>query len=422
MKRFLSLILCLVFVVCALVSCGDEVVEPIPEHYPEIQDKTIDRTVDLYMIVGEDTPKTVYDSVARMIYAYVLKTYDIELNVKFEYDNTVKKDESGNLVSCFNKGITTLTAGGTKSAILLVNDYEFMDALDSASDDPEVNFKLLDLSGYLTTTKFGKLNKDLPDALIDAVTVEKQEFVLNEKDEKVLDEAGKPVTKPVNKIFAMPNNRVLGEYEYLVINKAVARDMCLYSPEILKSYVTYEQTAELRARMAELGYTQAEIDEYVRPVSGAYSDRFVYEAQGNYCNIVSVPEITREDALESAFVAVDTGNDKLNEKAMQIIYALNYDAELRNLLQYGVKNTNYTIEEREVVDKNGETVTVEYIKLEGGENTYRMNPYYTGNMFIMAYCEELDEFDAGELPAIVWTYETMLSGIEQNKDVVLADD
>ncbi|MBO5945686.1 MAG: hypothetical protein J6Q69_03695 [Clostridia bacterium] len=410
MKRFLSLVLCLVFVVCALVSCGDEVVDPVPEHYPETQDSTIDRTVDLYMIVGEETPKTVYDSVTRMIYAYVLKTYDIELNVKFEYDYT-KKDEQGNVVSYFNKDLTTLTAGGTKSAIVLVYNDELMGELEAASDNPELDFSLLDLSGYLTTTKFGKLNKDLPDALLEAATVQRTEIVYDEKGQPKLDENNNVVTQVVDKLFAMPNNRVLGHYEYLVIDKDMARDTLKYSPETLLSYNTYEATEQLRADIANFGYG-FDPDDYVKRVTGTYSDRFTIEAEGNYCNVFSVPEVTSKDAFRSAFAIADTGNTALNDKAMQIIYALNYDTELRNLLQYGVRNTNYIAETVEVVDANGNTVEVEYITREGGDNTYRINPLHTGNMFVMAYCEELG-----------WTYEyAVINGTKQNADVIFAEE
>lgn len=402
MKRFLSLILCLVFVVCALVSCGDEIVEPIPDHYPEVQDKTTDRSVDLYMLVDAQTPKTVYDSVARMIYAYALKTYDIELNVKFEYDFT-EKDANGNTVSYFNKDLSTLTAGGTKSAVILVNSEEMMNELEAASNDASVDFSLHNLYGYLSTVKFGKLNKDLPDALLEAVTFENTEIVTNENDESV--------EKQVTTIHAIPNNHVLGEYQYLVIDKDIARDTLKYSPAILQSYTTYEQTAQLRADIENLG-NGYDADDYVKVVSGTYSDRFDIVAEGNYCNTISLPTITSADVFASAFAVAKTGNQKLDDKAMQVIYALNYDAELRNLLQYGVKNTNYTVETKEVVDASGKTVEVEYFVLEGGDNTYRINPLYTGNMFVMAYCEELG-----------WTYEyAVLNGVNQNLDVLYNED
>ena len=69
---------------------------------------------------------------------------------------------------------------------------------------------------------------------------------------------------------------------------------------------------------------------------------------------------------------------------MKIIYALNTDAQLKNMLQYGYVGTNYRF------IKNHKNENTNYITLEkGAEVVYQMNPVHTGNLFISYYCEEL---------------------------------
>jgi hypothetical protein len=122
------------------------------------------------------------------------------------------------------------------------------------------------------------------------------------------------------------------------------------------------------------------------------------EAAGNVCNIISYPTITESEAYSSAFAIVDSG-DIANAKAMEILYKLNTDKELRDFLQYGVKGTTYN------VDDDGNIVLV-----EGEGKKYRINLEYTGNVFIASYCKQ-----------IKWTKEVAQSGEIQNSQAVIAD-
>ena len=193
------------------------------------------------------------------------------------------------------------------------------------------------------------------------------------------------VAKSEGSFYVVPNNHVVGYYEYLLIDKATARDALNYSNTELLSYTTYEQTAELRAKMAENGYDP---DSCVKIVTGKYEDRALYTQAGYYCNIINCPQATEEEVYSSAF-AIGAGCE-YPERAMEIIYAINTDEELRNTLQYGIKGTNYNL------DGNGNVVRV-----SDAENTYRMNPLYTGNLFLLYYCNEIgwtkDVADNGRL-------------------------
>ena len=178
-----------------------------------------------------------------------------------------------------------------------------------------------------------------------------------------------------------------------------------------------EYITELVTRMADDGRSEAEINEAIKAVSGTYADKAKYEAAGYICNVVEYPAATKEAALESAFAVVrhpadrrgeegfDPERESLEDKAlytehyercMQIIWALNTDEYLRNLLQYGVEHTNYKFDE----NKNN------YVVRESeGNNFYNMDLKYTGDIFAAYFCEELG-----------WTYEAYLSGESQNKE------
>ena len=78
---------------------------------------------------------------------------------------------------------------------------------------------------------------------------------------------------------------------------------------------------------------------------------------------------------------------------MEILYTINADKTVRNLLQYGVENTHYTL-----TDDN-------YI-VPTENNSYNMNLLYTGDMFNAYYCEK-------------WTKDMAVNGDKQNSQSVV---
>ena len=88
---------------------------------------------------------------------------------------------------------------------------------------------------------------------------------------------------------------------------------------------------------------------------------------------------------------------------MKIIYALNTDVQLKNMLQYGYVGTNYRFEKNE---KNENTNYVNLIK--NPEVIYEMDPIYTGNLFISYYCNEIG-----------WTEKVHNDILRQNADAII---
>lgn len=375
MKKLVSLILMLVFALMALVSCGSDELTEMPEHYP--QDIGLDdynAVVDMYIIVGEGTSKTASDNVASMISKKTLSNYGVSLNIVYlteaEYESRVLSDA----VSLAREYTETVrdSDGQTKEVtrkagtVVLVPNEAFMSSL--LTGGATQNCRPLNLMPYMKTNAYGNLNVLLPDALISAA-------------------------KTGEELYAIPNNRTLGEFTYLLINEEVATQQLKYSPDIVSSYNTYESTAELRQSMTDNGFDP---DLYVKVQTGTYDDKAMYEAEGYVCNVISNPQVTSADAFASAFAILDSGVDKANEAAMKIIYALNTDAEIRNMLEFGIEFTHYNLVDGKVVR-------------ETSGDAYNMNPLYTGNAFIMFYCDEYN-----------WNEKNAVMGKNQNNAAVFA--
>lgn len=88
-----------------------------------------------------------------------------------------------------------------------------------------------------------------------------------------------------------------------------------------------------------------------------------------YAVPIAYPTATAEDIYGNMFAVAKTTLDV--DRSMQIVTYLNTNAEIRNLLQYGIQGQHYTIENgvvARVADKNN--------------NYYMMDLYATGNAFI----------------------------------------
>ena len=358
MKKILCLLLCLIFASFMLVSCGDDEIGKVPDHYPEPEPEIEEVSLNLYIIVDEASSDNAMQTVSRMIAQHNLSTYHTEVNVKYvsaaEYETVA---------------LGAVNSTGVDAAnIVLVNSYDLMTKLVNTG-------KLENVNPYLQLSAYGTLNVKIPTTLFDACTWG-------------VDEEGNDI------IYAVPNNHVIGKYQYLVIDREVAEQQLKYSLTELLSYTTYDATAALRADMEAAGYNA---EEYVYIQNGAYELKGQLEANNkNVCNIIQNPTVDLAEAYSSAFAIVNTENDVVDDRAMQIIYALNSDVELRNLLQYGVYGTNYTLSD------DGEILMV-----SDEMNTYRMKLEYTGNIFVASYCDEIG-----------WTAEVAANGEKQNADSV----
>lgn len=385
MKKFLCVLFCLVFTALALVGCGD--VERDDWLNDEYKDYETDNSVpeislNLYVIVEDKTElegavpsdttgkigvvTQAINTVNNAIKDFTSSNYHSEVNVIY-----VKESDYDTVVY---DAVVAENGAANAANIVLVNSYELMQKLYATG-------KLCPLDSYLDTTSFGKLNNDavIPQALMAASKI----------DEVSAD------GKNIQTLYSIPNNHVVGRYEYLVINKKAAQDL-KFDETTVRSFNSYDAAASLIEAVEKSSYKLSDV---ISLVPGSYEDRFVYEEQGYYCNVVNNPVADKHEAFKSAFAVVkrDTNpNDKvdIDERAMEIIYNINMNEPLRNLLQYGVVGSNYTIENG-VVERND------------GINGYYMNLLYTGNIFNAYYCDEIG-----------WDAETKANASMQNADSV----
>ena len=356
MKKLLCLILCLVMGCTMLVGCGEGEIGDYIKNYPENPQTTERLNLNLYIITGDSTTENAKVSVATRIAGHTKNAYNTVLNVHY-----VKASEYEATVSAAIRD-----GGENMPHIVLISSKAMYDSLTKG----EGGNKLVDLTAFYKTKDYGRLNTQISNALLSA-------------------------SKEDGKFYTVPNNRVIGEYEYLVVNKLV-RDSNIYSNKDIAEFANTEDVAALvetiRAEIVKRpGFTAEMAEELVYTVSGSYEMRNELSKE-NFCVVTKAPVVTAEDAYLSGFAIVNNLL-KYNERAMQMIYAINTDLELRNLLQYGVQGANYNLVDGDVV------------RIIDDSNTYEMNLYHTGDVFKAIYCSEFG-----------WTQAAYDYGIIHTKD------
>ena len=418
-KRIVSLALCLVVVCLALVGCAETPIGDYLKNYDYEPEKIINMDFDLYIIVGDETDDNAKITVNDKINQYLGDKYNTRLNIKYltasEYAAEVTSAVSGAevkdyIISANKKGGYDANTENKRvygGKIVLVNGADMMKSFTDSGN-------LYDLSEFLSNDEyvFGTLNTQIPEVLVDAARTDD------------------------GKLYCIPNNRVIGEYKYVLINREVALKYNYSDRTELLEIDTVEEAKEIETVIGS--------DNVKYNVTGAYEDKAAYEKDGWICNVQQYPQATPEFAFKSAFAIVPeavvyydyngdgkfddndyvdadkdgkiTAAEKANscvadinvvaERAMEIVYSINADTTLRNYLQYGVEHTNYYLEEVKNADNEVEYYTVKYV--EEGENKYVMPLMFTGDVFKA-------HFFGSE-----WTPEIKLNGEAQNSDAVLA--
>ncbi|MBQ8583195.1 MAG: hypothetical protein IJ488_01115 [Clostridia bacterium] len=395
MKKIIAMLLSAVLLSFALVSCD----EFDPDYWKDkygVQDTTVYNVYyDFYVITedGTDEPAkvTVNDSINQL-----LKKYNTQVKIHYltatEYQTALKADVEAGPTDLSNTEFRNYLYGGR---IVLINDKSMLD---------EYNFK--DLAPYLESKKFGDLAPDYKSPLLDAAYVN-------------------------GALYGVPNNRVFGSYDYIQINREIAeRKLGVSAQTTLLSITSMddEHALELKAKIAEYNANNdpgeadlVESDVITLVTDKPYEYKQTEEAkkvegtarQQYIVNVARYPVANADEAYASAYGVLPSANKTeagkneqgediqvvlvdYTDRAMEIIYALNKDKNIRNTLQYGVKGANYTVVDGIVVKSTEE------------DRVYNMNIEYTGNVFIASYSD-------------VWTADAAKYGLEQNKHSVLGE-
>lgn len=385
MKKMIALLVCL-FASCLFLASCEEAIGDYLKDYDYKPEPVYSVMYDFYIICEDGTDEMAKSTVNEKINQVFGDKYNTKLNVIYlsadEYEQQLKVDlglESE--TETVKKNSTKLPAGYTYGGrIVLINDVSMLSYLGD---------KLVDLKPYLATPDFGTLNTQINAPLLSAADVD-------------------------GKKLAIPNNRVYGEYEYICINRDIAESELNFSAlsELLE-IKSMEDAAEIIAAYG------GNVNDIVRTIKGQYDLKAKIENKEYdgftdsrwICNVMTYPTATREVAYASAYgiipqanliVKNDDGEDVVavdyTYRAMDVIYSFNNDKEMRNLLCYGVPNTNYRLSEDEFVTRF----------TEQGSN-YKMNLDYCGDVFKAYYSPE-------------WTKDMADSGLKQVKEAVLSED
>ncbi len=345
MKKLLILALAIVMACTSLVSCDKAIGEELEDYlntfvFPEVRKEV---ELDLYIITeaatledGAPATKTVNQAINK----YTETEYMTKLNIHYITEAEYKQ----NVLDAVKE-----TSADKKADIVLVNSKELYDELMAGG-------YLAPLDSYLDATEIKAhklINKRIPEIKADIPAC------LFEATASVADDDG-------NTQFVIPNNRIIGTYKYLRINREQFfangySENVFADPEFdAEAFYTELSGASIECSLVEDGY---------------YSNIAKDEEDGNICYVYGKPTVTKEYAFESAFAVVKQADKDyhIEERSMEIIYAINTVPELRNLLQYGDYLTHYQIVEGMIVPNTTGEI-------------YRMNLDYTGNIFTADYC------------------------------------
>ena len=377
LKKILAFLLCAAMFCVMFVGCEVDETQYWLDWYKDNdigQPVNVEKVnITLYIIQGDEmsVDQNVKKTVNDKLNQYLSDEYSTTVNIVYlDRDKMVE----GNLVDEYENAIASFTAAST--GIVLVNSAEVMDRLSG---------KLVDLNPYLTSNDYksagyGTLNKQIATSLV---------------------EAAKVVENGVEKMYCIPNNHIVGSYEYIVINKNLAKAE-FYAESDLLAMTSWDMTEELRTKVQDnsdgIGVDYKDFDPatasvVTRVVNAPYEAKAVLESYGNIVNISEYPYADDDEVFSSAFAVLKgtplkVGSENVlvdynvyAERAMQVIYEINTNPIVRNLLQYGVENVNYTIDENGLVKPSA-------------EKRYDMNLLYTGDIFMALYNENWTKEDA----------------------------
>ena len=379
MKKIVSILLCLVMCVFALVGCAEDLIGSYRDNYDYEEEVVEEITLNLYIIGDDSTAENAETAVKREISEYTKREFSTILNIFYisasEYESVIAEKTKANATD--------------KADIVLVNSKEMMDSLVEGS-------RLADLTSFYKTKDFGKLNVTISSDVLEASKID-------------------------GKYYCVPNNHVVGDYngdgiignygyKYLVIDEQVARSLGFGDTQTLASYDSLEKFMAEGALGNALSCVTYDAEnktlecscdkKCVEIVNAGYDAQKTFVENGKYFTVLETPTATADDVFESAFAVLSDTKDV--SRAMEIIYAINMDSKLRNYLQYGLLGTNY-----EIVDGN----IVRYSADEHPDNVYYMNILYTGNLFLASYCEEIG-----------WTEAVADSANNQNNKKIIKQD
>lgn len=431
MKKVISLMLCLLMLVPMLASCSED------EELQTIETTTRAAvTLSMYVITEDETTDAAAENVEQAIRTLIKSKYTTNLEIEFLTESEYYSTVEARLAKMALGGVDTEkvddeTATGEAeeeetTAATIVNEYGVTELKYPDLRDNQIDIIMIaDYDKYLEYVDNGWLY-NLDD------TVKNASKKLSDYIYPTIYESAK-----VNgSYYAIPNNMPIGgECTYMVIDKELAAEYGLDAARVesvcdLKSFLSW--VAANKTDVVPFAGSYDEVNATYMSVSGrelttdfslvgtygqdtvtdaeslfaneSYKKELLALAEMKYAGYFSVADTESfavsvktgdindmaADSEKYEIVALDSSSKPASElasnmfavsaytsdfdRAMEVITLLNTNSELRNLLQYGVENVNYELDE-------------ETGALRRMNNEYMMDLYKTGNVY-MAYPEE----------------------------------
>ncbi len=360
MKRILSLLLLAVMLCLALASCGETDLDkskdylknnPLVDNNPKetltfclVTDTAIDNAALLAMQAAFNKVLEVSDRTHLQFVNWTTAEYETKLNEKLAAVKAARESATSGGTTTPIKSNEYPRVLDTQFDIILVTSYEMMASLIASE-------QVADLTELMEKKYYGLLKNE-------GVTAS---FLTSAE----LD----------GKTYGVPNCNVLGEYTYLLVDKAYAEH---YGYLTSNPFTDWESTEALRSSIknasseSDFHYSftedQYDVNAPVRLVKGSYADRTTYGAE-YYLYVEETPIVDKSELFKSMLAVSSYSIDVA--RAMEIIYEINTDKTLRTILEYGIENDTYDLE-------NG-IVTLN----DTSAYKYAVNPLYTGNVFAL---------------------------------------
>ncbi len=438
MKKFISLMLCLLMLVPTLVSCSKD------EELKTIETATRSAvTLGMYVITGDETTDAASDAVEAAIKTLIKSKYTTNLEIEF-----ITEDE---YYSIIESRLAKMALTGVETEPVEENTETGDAATEAAEETGAVTTAPTIINEYgVTELKYPELRANQIDLFMIADYDKYLEYVNNgwlynlndalKNNSKKLNDYIYPTildsTKVAGTYYGIANNMPIGgDCTYMVINRELAAEYGLDvsgvdSVDDLKFFLTW--VAENKEGVVPFEGTYNKVNATYMNMSGrdfttdfslvgVYGSDTVADAENLFANanykkeLLALAEMNyagyfgkfdtenfavsvktgdinemAADAENYEIVALESSSKPADELAsnmfavsaftkdfnrvMEVITLLNTSEELRNLLQYGIENVNYDLDE----DTGA---------LRRMNNEYMMDLYKTGNVYI-AYPEE----------------------------------
>ncbi len=414
MKRILSLLLLGAMLCLALASCGKSDLDKSKEFIENNKLPNTNPRETLTFTLVTDTPidqrslaamQTAFNAIIDISHKTNLEFINITtaeyatyLNEKFAAVESARAEAEGE-----EDAEETITPDNqyplvkdTQFDIFLITSYDMLKSLLKDGNSALTADRVYDMTAFLADPDYRDIKNHMTESFIKGSQVAFHTQTVNAE--------GEPDGAPdvTYKYFGIPNCTVRGEYTYLLVDEAVAKHYGYLAADG-HGITDWASTEALRKAITDDGgYDYSDLTALVtdpaapvRLVTGQYADRTTFS--GCYWYVEEKPTVNASELMESMLaISAYSVNP---ERAMQILYEINTNSELRTILQYGIPNATYTF-------ANG------VVTLKGDSGyTYTVDAKYAGNLFALYPCT-----DKGE------TAEIMADWKRQNADITVISD